>query len=604
MQSLLMKKIVEAKLMSAGALAYVKLGRIGHNALGLLHDDSMLLEFQGLSADARYRMLVSFAKVELNTAKARRLIEKSKVALKVDLAVFCTDADLSFEEKFDLKRVGAHVLSVGQSAQRLSRYQTVPDFIHVPEVEYRQLLEMNILANEIAKRLRKKFHLVLSELAADSYDSYGTFATKEVMRFEDDLLRDTLAAQLNGEKGKFAIDVGCGNGRHSRVLAKHFDQVIAFDLSKKMVEAASLIDKDQLPADIAPVTYYECDVEYEEFPDEADIIGKADFVCASFGMPSFVEDTFGFVRRVYRWLRPNGRALFTFYNSQSVSLVVGTPWKDRALSASIDLARQALEVELRQDVRFSIYCRAFDEGVKEIVKALFKIRREGTFPHMMALMPPSVFGTEQAPSRDARNLFSRIDRAMAWEPDTAKGHYVFVIVEKVGGVSEGLLRVQAALKASKVEHEIISHREVVSTGEVQRELGLLEDQMVKTVVFKRLDTKELMVILLPPRSRVNVAKLAELANCAPAQLGLARAEEIEERLGFPVGGVAPVGYPRGMPIFIDESLKGLTSEWVYMGVGDNRKTLKVSNEVFHHLTEAYCPGQIAVSVAETANSQL
>ncbi len=39
-------------------------------------------------------------------------------------------------------------------------------------------------------------------------------------------------------KGKIVLDIGCGTGEFSRLLAQRFNQVIAIDLSSKMIEVA------------------------------------------------------------------------------------------------------------------------------------------------------------------------------------------------------------------------------------------------------------------------------------------------------------------------------------------------------------------------------
>jgi prolyl-tRNA editing enzyme YbaK/EbsC (Cys-tRNA(Pro) deacylase)/ubiquinone/menaquinone biosynthesis C-methylase UbiE len=412
------------------------------------------------------------------------------------------------------------------------------------------------------------------------------------MAFEDEMIRSTLDEFLGGEKGSLAIDVGCGNGRHSRVLASHFADVVAFDLSEKMVTAARKKDEKQLPANVKAVTYWECDIEYEAFPDEGDVQGSADFVCASFGMPSFVEDTVAFIRRVYKWLRPGGLALFTFYNSESVALTVETPWKERALSASIDLSRHALDVEIREDRHFSIYCRAFDDRIRDLVKSAFTVRREVTFPHVMAIMPPSVFGTDEYPRVVARDVFPRIDRAIASEKIPGRGHYVFLVLEKVDNRSDGYFRVIETLNKSGVEHEIIAHKEIVSASEAQNELGLLESQMVKTVVFKRIDTGGFLVALVPGKARAEMTALAEAGRLEPSQLVLAPAQEVETVFGFPIGGVSPVGYDSSVAVFVDGSLIESEEPWLYMGVGDNRKTLKITKSAFLRLIEGYSPARL------------
>lgn len=396
-----------------------------------------------------------------------------------------------------------------------------------------------------------------------------------MQRFEEEALRRTLDASQGARQCGLAVDVGCGDGRHSRVLAKYFSEVIAFDLSPAMIRAAQNKDAQQMKSSAGHITYYECDVEYETFPEEESIRGQADFVCASFGMPSFVKDTAAFARRVYSWLKPEGRALFTFYNSQSLSLGVDLPWKERSLSAAIDLARHALDVELRQGVRFSIYCRALDDRVRDIVRACFSIEEEYSFPHVMAILPPSVFGSDDKPSTIARDVFPRIDRLISWqkfsskgkegipeagagdnnveilpksdramsdhvisspEKNPGRGHYWFFILKRLPAQNEGYLRVLHALDTKEVKYEILGHPPVVSTGDVQKCLGINWSQMIKTVIFKRSDINEYVVALVLAKGRVAQQKLAMALGCHVENLVLTPAQDVALRFGFFVGG--------------------------------------------------------------------
>jgi prolyl-tRNA editing enzyme YbaK/EbsC (Cys-tRNA(Pro) deacylase)/SAM-dependent methyltransferase len=583
-------RVVETKLRTSGALLNAKLLRIPANVLNLSSDDSLIIEFPGLLQDSHYKMLVTFKQLDLLSDRSRRILLRIRDSLKLDLLIACTDESYTVDEVHALKNFGTQIVSLSNFSHKGAAFEAVPDFIHVPDLEYSRLLEINITANEVVKRLRKKFHLVLSEVAAEGYDSYGTFATREVMNFEDNLLRETLDSLLSGAKGSLAIDVGCGNGRHTVLLARHFRQVVAFDLSGRMINAARGHVKSHRHVDATGITFYECDVEYEEFPEELELSGKADFVCASFGMPSFVEDTFGFLRRVYTWLRPGGRALLTFYNAHSMALRVSTPWRERALSASIDIGRHALDVSLSESVRFSIYCRPYDQAVRDLIRIPFSILREGTFPHLMSILPPTIFGTDERPADDARHVVLRMDRAAAWERDFGKGHYVFLIVEKSDGASPGHVRVRHALTSESVAYQILDHTQVVSTIEVQKLLGLPDDCMLKTVLFIDESTDQFLVAVVGPHDRVDSNRLAQLASCDPRQVRLAFAQEVETRLGFPIGGVSPIGYDDGSRIFIDSSVFDRELEHYYMGAGDNRKTLKLSREVMLALLASHIRG--------------
>jgi SAM-dependent methyltransferase len=61
---------------------------------------------------------------------------------------------------------------------------------------------------------------------------YDRFAT-----LEPGTIRDWLVAQLPA-RGHRALDAGCGSGRHTLALAENYDQVVAVDISERLIEIA------------------------------------------------------------------------------------------------------------------------------------------------------------------------------------------------------------------------------------------------------------------------------------------------------------------------------------------------------------------------------
>ncbi len=52
------------------------------------------------------------------------------------------------------------------------------------------------------------------------------------------------------------------------------------------------------------------------------------------------------------------------------------------------------------------------------------------------------------------------------------------------------------------------------------------------------------------------------------------AAEVKTATGYPVGGVNPIGLENDLPVYLDESLKGLP--WLYPAAGDQFHALKLS----------------------------
>jgi SAM-dependent methyltransferase len=69
-------------------------------------------------------------------------------------------------------------------------------------------------------------------------DDFDNIALLEQARWDhNNHYHSFLLAQLP-KKGNLVLDIGCGTGEFSRLLAKRFDRVLAIDLSPKMIEVA------------------------------------------------------------------------------------------------------------------------------------------------------------------------------------------------------------------------------------------------------------------------------------------------------------------------------------------------------------------------------
>src|SRR5688572_21193186 len=132
--STLLCRVVEGKLKASGALDLVKKAGFGSNPLQLSSENSLLLEFQGLVADSKYRMLVSFLPVDLLNLEKQTLITRCRDLLWFDLAVFWTTRSFQISEIQSLKGIGVHTLSVLSPSKIGAPFQQIPDFIHVPNL--------------------------------------------------------------------------------------------------------------------------------------------------------------------------------------------------------------------------------------------------------------------------------------------------------------------------------------------------------------------------------------------------------------------------------------------------------------------------------------
>ncbi|XP_053482515.1 putative methyltransferase DDB_G0268948 [Ictalurus furcatus] len=101
---------------------------------------------------------------------------------------------------------------------------------------------------------------------------------------------------LNKKKGpphELAVDLGCGTGQNTRLLAPHFQKVVGIDISECQVEEARAVPG------FANVTYRLGPAEELPFPD-----GSVDLLTAASAAHWF--DTERFLKEAARVLKPHG----------------------------------------------------------------------------------------------------------------------------------------------------------------------------------------------------------------------------------------------------------------------------------------------------------
>lgn len=519
-----------------------------------------------------------------------------------------------------LKRQNVEIICLTQTERR--KQNALPFFLPLPQKTHEYDVTVNAIADLLTRRLKKLFHLVLSEVAAPIYDSlYGKdkVATLEMMRWEEDeVARIAQHLKSSGRSG-LAVDVGCGTGRHTFPLADAFKEVFAFDFSPKMIKQTKS-EKKRL--DNRNISFEVIDIEYEDVPPEHVLTatgdGRVDLVLASFGMGSFVEDTAQLLRRFHKWLRPGGYVILSFYNADALLLNVKPTWRDTSLAAHLDVETKTLRVELGDETVFHIFCQPYSEAIRAKVNAIFEVERISSFPSIMALMPNGLLTNDLAAA-----LFSHVDRVLAaeWElqrlvsevarcvgsddyalkllsrieeiliskgMETPKqlGYYVMVVARKGGSEGEGFARVMALLKRNECDHSVISHAPVQSVSDVVNEIGEFRGQMVKTVIFKHRPSKRLYAVVLFAERRVDKKAIAEQLGLKPGSFVYASEKDVL-RLGFPLGGLAPFGFDPSSNIvgLVDEEILETESEWLYSRIGDNSKTLKIRASDFKRMVE-------------------
>jgi ubiquinone/menaquinone biosynthesis C-methylase UbiE len=546
-------------------------------------------EFPTLYKAHVYRLLIIFSLYEESefSPSLQQAIARLQYRDNIDRIVLWSTVEIAQDTLQSLKKIPADVIFIDIPLhEEIHKTKSVSFFIPIEGGDLTYSLTINIIAERLIKRLRKMFHLVLSEISAPIYDAHyakAKIATHEAMEFEEEKLIRLIKRIKAIGRDKIAIDIGCGTGRHSFVLARHFETVYAYDFSTSMIFQANGVKREK---DIRNLFFAVNDFEYEKLADEDQFYGQCDLILASFGMGSFIEDTASMLRQFYEWLKPGGYIFLSFYNANAITLNVAPLWRDTSLAAQIDKDNHSLQVNLTPKTQFNIFCKLFDEGVEGEINKIFNIESITTYPMIMALLPNSLLENEFA-----HLTFTAADKTLAEQGEN--GYYATIIASKATQEVSGYRNVTRLLAQFNATHEIIEHVPVLSMPEVQEAIGYFPNCMIKTILLHNRKTKEYIAILLPAEKRVDKSQIARMLEVSSYQIKFATEKEVL-RLGFPVGGIAPFGFEEEEPVvkWVDAAILDYDCPWFYTGIGDNRKTLKIARSDFLAMIADY--GAIAL----------
>ncbi|MHC1742887.1 MAG: aminoacyl-tRNA deacylase [Syntrophobacteraceae bacterium] len=128
------------------------------------------------------------------------------------------------------------------------------------------------------------------------------------------------------------------------------------------------------------------------------------------------------------------------------------------------------------------------------------------------------------------------------------------------------------LRESGVPFTVHEHPPVVSIEEATVWAPHLVEDLLKTVVFK---VKDAYWVLAAVRchDRIDYRRLADALEINRKQLRSLSPEEVEEALGFEIGGVGPIPVRGPVKIVFDSHLE--TLERVRFGSGRNTRTIEL-----------------------------
>jgi prolyl-tRNA editing enzyme YbaK/EbsC (Cys-tRNA(Pro) deacylase) len=98
--------------------------------------------------------------------------------------------------------------------------------------------------------------------------------------------------------------------------------------------------------------------------------------------------------------------------------------------------------------------------------------------------------------------------------------------------------------------------------EAAQAIGCQVEQIVKSLIFRTLDSDKPVLVVASGTNRVNEQRLGELLG---ETIGKADANFVRQHTGFAVGGVPPLGHSEPIRTFIDEDLLQYAQIWAAAG---------------------------------------
>jgi prolyl-tRNA editing enzyme YbaK/EbsC (Cys-tRNA(Pro) deacylase) len=124
-------------------------------------------------------------------------------------------------------------------------------------------------------------------------------------------------------------------------------------------------------------------------------------------------------------------------------------------------------------------------------------------------------------------------------------------------------KVQEALKAQGYSLQVLELPESTRTAaEAAQAIGCQLGQIVKSLIFRRKQTGQPILVLVSGTNRVDEKKIGQMLG---ESIGKADADFVRQHTGFVIGGVPPVGHAEAIPTFIDGDLLEYTEVWAAAG---------------------------------------
>ena len=133
-------------------------------------------------------------------------------------------------------------------------------------------------------------------------------------------------------------------------------------------------------------------------------------------------------------------------------------------------------------------------------------------------------------------------------------------------------RILDLLDKEGIAFTLHEHEAVRTIDDANDRAAHLVDRLIKTIVFKIKDDGWVLAGV-PATARIDYRKLAAALGVNRRQLRSVAPEEVEQELGFQIGGVGPIPVEADVRAIFDVSF--LSVEFVRCGSGKNTETLEL-----------------------------
>jgi len=115
------------------------------------------------------------------------------------------------------------------------------------------------------------------------------------------------------------------------------------------------------------------------------------------------------------------------------------------------------------------------------------------------------------------------------------------------------------LEEKKIKYQLRIFKEPAHhASEAADLIGCPLGAVVKSLVFQKDSTGEILLVLVSGKNRVDMEKLNALVG---ERTHPASPQMVIKKTGYPVGAVPPFGISGALPVFIDEDLQGYDLVW-------------------------------------------